>query len=78
MQIFSYVILYLIIAPLYVVTPHISKTHFPIPSDTEVFNTSSERLKKVTTSWDQTRRHRDVWKKTSDLQRLKDVRFTSS
>ena len=32
--------------------------------------TSSGRLKKVTTSYDQTRCQHDVWKKTSDLRRL--------
>ena len=42
-------------------------------ADTDVFKTSSGRLKKVTTSCDQTRRRHDVWKKTSDLRRLKDV-----
>ena len=36
-----------------------------IPADTDVFKTSSGRLKKVTTSYDQTRRRHDVWKKTS-------------
>ena len=49
-----------------------------IPADTDVFKTSSGRLKKVTTSYDQTRRRQDVWKKTSDLRRLEDVLFTSS
>ena len=44
-----------------------------IPGDTDVFKTSSGRLKKVTTSYDQTRRHHDVWKMTSDLRRLEDV-----
>ena len=48
------------------------------PADTDVFNTSSGRLKKVTTSYDQTRRHCDVWKKTSKLRRLEDVWLTSS
>ena len=46
--------------------------------DTDVFKTSSGRLKKVTTSYDQTRRRHDVLQKTSDLRRLEDVRFTSS
>ena len=44
-----------------------------IPADTDVFKTSSGRLKKVTTSYDQTRRRHNVWKKTSNLRRLKDV-----
>ena len=47
-------------------------------ADTEVFKTSSGRLKKVTTSYDQTRRRQDVWKKASDLRRLEDVLFTLS
>ena len=51
---------------------------FLYPTDTDVFKTSSGRLKKVTTSYDQTRRRHDVWKKTSDLRRLEDVWFTSS
>ena len=49
-----------------------------IPADTDVFKTSSGRLKKVTTSYDQTRRRQNVWKKTSDLGSLEDVLFTSS
>ena len=49
-----------------------------IPVDTDVFKTSSGRLKKVTTSYDQTRRRQDVWKKRSDLRRLEDVIFTTS
>ena len=49
-----------------------------IPADTDVFKTSSGRLKKVTTSYDQTRRRYDVWKMTSDLRLLEDVWFTSS
>ena len=48
------------------------------PADTDVFKTSSGRLEKVTTSYDQTRRRHDVLQKTSDLRRLEDVRFTSS
>ena len=48
------------------------------PADTDVFKTSSGRLKKVTTSYDQARRWHDVWKKTSDLRRLEDVWFMSS
>ena len=43
-----------------------------------IFKTSSGYCKKVTMSYDQTRRCRDVWKKTSDLGRLEDVIFTSS
>ena len=39
---------------------------------------SSGRLKKFTTSYDQTRRRHDVWKMTSDLRRLGDVWFRSS
>ena len=49
-----------------------------IPADTNVFKTSSGRLKKVTMSCDQTRRRQDVLQRTSDLRRLEDVRFTSS
>ena len=37
------------------------------------FKTSLGGPKKVTTSYDQTRRGQDVWKKTSDLRRLEDV-----
>ena len=48
------------------------------PADTDVFKTFSGRLVKVTTSYDQTRSRYDVWKKTSDLQRVEDVWFTSS
>ena len=63
---------------------------FYFPADTSVFKTSSGRLKKITTSHDQTRRRRDVlfttsWRrliyvvlKTSNLWRLEDVRFTTS
>ena len=36
------------------------------PADTDVFKTSSRRLKKVTTSYGQTRRRHNVWQKTSD------------
>ena len=43
------------------------------PAGADVFKTSSERLKNVTTSYDQTRRRYDVWKKTSDFRRLEDV-----
>ena len=52
--------------------------NIPIPADTDVFKTSSGRLKKITTSYDQTRRPEDVWQKTSYLRRLEDVGFTSS
>ena len=52
--------------------------YWPISADTDVFKTSSGRLKKVTTSCDQTRRRQDILQKTSDLRRLEDVRFTSS
>ena len=48
------------------------------PADTDVFKTSSGRLKKVTTSYDQTRRRHDILQKTSDLRRLQDVWITSS
>ena len=54
------------------------KKSVSVPADTDVFKTSSGRLKKVTTSYDQTRRRQDVWKKTPDLGRLEDVLFTSS
>ena len=44
------------------------------PVDTDiVFKTSSGRLKKVTTSYAQTRRLRNVWHKTSDLLRIENV-----
>ena len=46
---------------------------YSFPADTDVFKTSSGHLKKVTTSYDQTRRRHDVWKKTQDLRRLEDV-----
>ena len=36
------------------------------------------RLKKITTSYDQTRRGHNFWKKTSDLRRLEDVWFMTS
>ena len=48
------------------------------PADTDVFKTSSGRLKKVTTSHDQSRRRQDVWKKMSDLRRLEYVLFKLS
>ena len=48
------------------------------PADTDVFKTSSGRLKKVTTCYDQTRRRHDILQKTSDLRRLQDVWITSS
>ena len=51
---------------------------FAFPAGTDVFKTSSGRLKKVTRSYDQTRRRQDIWKKTFDLGRLEDVLFTSS
>ena len=44
---------------------------------TQPTQTSSGRLKKVTTSFDQTRRRQDIWQKTSDLRLLEDVRFMS-
>ena len=43
------------------------------PADTDVFKTSSRRLKKVKTSYDQTRRRHPVCKKTSHLRDLEDV-----
>ena len=46
-------------------------------ADTDVFKISSECLKKVTTSYNQTRRRHNVWQKTSDLRRLGDVWFMS-
>ena len=49
-----------------------------LPADTDVSNTSSGSLKKVTASYDQIKRRHDVWKMTSDLRRLEDVWFTSS
>ena len=48
------------------------------PADMDIFKTSSGRLRKVATTYDQTRRHHDVWKMTSDLRRLEDVWFTTS
>ena len=51
---------------------------FPSGCHTQPTQKSSRRLKKVTTSCDQTRHRHDVWKKTSNLQRLEDVWFTSS
>ena len=48
------------------------------PTDTDVFKTSPGRLQKVTTSYHQSRRHQDFWKKTSDLGRLEDVWFKTS
>ena len=53
-------------------------TQMEEPADTDVFKTSLGCLKKVTTSYEQTRRRLDVWKKTSDLRRLEDVLLTSS
>ena len=55
----------------------LADTFFTFPADTDVFKTSFERLKKVTTSYDQIRRRHDIWKKTSDLRRLEDAWFTS-
>ena len=49
-----------------------------LPVHTDFFKTSSGRLKKVTTSYDQTRHRHDVWKRMSDLERLEDIWFTSS
>ena len=56
------------------------------PEDTDVLKTSSGRLKKDKTSYDQTRLCHGVWQRTSDLQSLKtsdlrrfeDVQFTIS
>ena len=45
--------------------------------DTDVLKRTLGRLKKVMTSYDQTRRRHDVWKKTSDLRSLGDVWFTT-
>ena len=49
-----------------------------VSADTGVLTTSSGRLKKVTTSYDQTTRRHDIWKKTSDLRRLEDVQSKTS
>ena len=49
-----------------------------VSENTDVFETSSGRLKKVTTSCHQTRRLHNVWKKTSDLRCLEDIWFTMS
>ena len=49
-----------------------------ISAHTDVFKMSSGRIKKVTTSYDQTRRCHDIWKKTLDLRRFEDVWFMSS
>ena len=43
------------------------------PANTDVFKTSSGRLGKVTTSYDQIRRRQNVWKKRSDIRHLADV-----
>ena len=51
---------------------------FSFQADTDVFKTSSGCLKKVTTSYDQTRHCHDAWKKTSDLRHLEDVRLIAS
>ena len=45
----------------------------PLPADTDVFKTSSRRLKKVATSYYQTRRLIYDVLKRSDLRRLQDV-----
>ena len=50
----------------------------PFPADTDVFKTSSGRLEKVTTYYDQTRRLSYVVLKTSNLGRLEEVWFTTS
>ena len=50
---------------------------FNFPADTDVCKISSGCLKKVTTSYNQTRRCYNVWQKTSDLRRLEDAWFTS-
>ena len=55
-----------------------NRTPLYTPADTDVFKTSSGSLKMVKTSYDQTRRCRNVWKKTSGLQRLEDVWFMTS
>ena len=47
------------------------------PANTDVFKTSSGRLKKATTSYDQTRRSQGVWRKSSYLRHPEDVGFTS-
>ena len=49
-----------------------------IPADTDVFKTSSGRLKQVASSYDQIRRRHAVWKKSSDLRHLEDVWFKMS
>ena len=48
------------------------------PADTDIFMTSSGRLKKFMTSYDQTRRRYNLLQKTSGLRRLEDVRLTLS
>ena len=48
------------------------------PADTDVLKTSLGCLKKVTMSYNQTRRLHDVLLKASDLGRLADVRFMLS
>ena len=47
------------------------------PANTDIFKTSSGRLWKITTFYNQTRRCHDAWKKTLDLRRLEDVQFTT-
>ena len=44
-----------------------------LPADTDVFKTFSRRLKKVTTSYNETRCHHNTWKKTSGLRHLEDL-----
>ena len=48
-----------------------------LPGNTDVFKTSSGRLEKVTTSYDQTRRRHEVLQKMSDLRHLDDVWFST-
>ena len=50
---------------------------FNFPADTDVCEISSGCLKKVTMSYNQTRRCHNVWQKTSDLRRLEGTWFTS-
>lgn len=46
--------------------------------DADIFKTSLGPLKKIKTSYSQTTHLHNIWKKTSDLQRLDGIRFTSS
>ena len=48
------------------------------PTGTVVFMTSSVSLKKVTMSYNQTRRLHNLWKKTPYLLRFKDAQFIAS